>query len=139
MGDEFKDNSKEYKELRDAAIRRGLRAIGMTAETYAKSNCSVDTGYARNSITYALSGESANISTYQADKGKGDKPPQTGEYRGTLGKIDDNYVAIGSNVEYFLFIEEGARGRKAYHTLRKAATEHKDEYKQLLTDSIKNA
>lgn len=139
MGDEFKDNSEEYKELRDAAIRRGLRAIGMTAETYAKSNCPVDTGYARNSITYALSGESANISTYQADKGKGDKPPQTGEYRGTLGKIDDNYVAIGSNVEYFPFIEEGARGRKAYHTLRKAATEHKDEYKQLLTDSIKNA
>ena len=139
MGDDFKDNSEEYKELRDAAIRSGLRAIGMTAETYAKSNCPVDTGYARNSITYALSGETANISTYQADRGKGDKPPQTGEYRGTLGKIDDNYVAIGSNVEYFPFIEEGSRGRKAYHTLRKAATEHKDEYKQLLTDSIKNA
>lgn len=139
MGDEFKDNSEEYKELRDAAIRRGLRAIGMAAETYAKSNCPVDTGYARNSITYALSGESANISAYQADKGKGEKPPQTGEYRGTLGKIDDNYVVIGSNVEYFPFIEEGSRGRKAYHTLRRAATEHKDEYKQLLTDSIKNA
>lgn len=139
MGDEFKDNSEEYKKLRDAAIRRGLRTIGMTAETYAKSNCPVDTGYARNSITYALSGESANISAYQADKGKGEKPPQTGEYRGTLGKIDDNYVVIGSNVEYFPFIEEGSRGRKAYHTLRRAATEHKDEYKQLLTDSLENA
>ena len=44
MSDEFKDNSEEYKELRDAAIRRGLRAIGMTAETYAKENCPVDTG-----------------------------------------------------------------------------------------------
>lgn len=139
MGDEYKDNSEEYKELRDAAIRRGLRTIGMTAETYAKSNCPVDTGYARNSITYALSGEPANTSTYQADRGKGDKPPQTGEYRGTLGKIDDNYVVIGSNVEYFPYIEEGSRGRKAWHTLRRAATEHKDEYKQLLTDSIKNA
>lgn len=139
MSDEFKDNSEEYKELRDAAIRRGLRAIGMTAETYAKSNCPVDTGYARNSITYALSGETADTSSYKADAGKSGKPPKTGEYRGTLGKIDDNYVAIGSNVEYFSFIEEGARGRKAYHTLRKAATEHKDEYKQLLTDSIKNA
>ena len=139
MGDDFKDNSKEYKELRDAAIRRGLRAIGMAAETYAKENCPVDTGYARNSITYALSGETAAISSYKADAGKNGKPPKTGEYRGTLGKIDDNYVAIGSNVEYFPFIEEGARGRKAYHTLRKAATDHKDEYKQLLTDSIKNA
>lgn len=138
---DFKDNSKEYKDLLNQAIRRGLRAIGMRAETHAKSksNCPVDTGYARNSITYALSGEPANISAYQADKGKGEKPPKTGEYRGTLGKTDDNYVVIGSNVEYFPFIEEGARGRKAWHTLRRAATEHKDEYKQLLTDSIKNA
>ena len=139
MGDEFKDNSEEYEELLIQAIRRGLRTIGMRAETHAKENCPVDTGYASNSITYALSGETAAISSYKADRGKGDKPPRTGEYRGTLGKIDDNYVAIGSNVEYFPFIEEGARGRKAYHTLRKAATDHKDEYKQLLTDSIKNA
>ena len=136
---DFKDNSKEYKDLLNQAIRRGLRTIGMKAETHAKENCPVDTGYARNSITYALSGESTAVSSYEADRGKGDKPPKTGEYRGTLGEIEDNYVAIGSNVEYFPFIEEGARGRKAYHTLRKAATDHKDEYKQLLTDSIKNA
>ena len=136
---DFKDNSEEYKDLLNQAIRRGLRTIGMKAETHAKENCPVDTGYARNSITYALSGETAAVSSYEADRGKGDKPPKTGEYRGTLGKIDDNYVAIGSNVEYFPFIEEGARGREAHHTLRKAATDHKDEYKQLLTDSIKNA
>ena len=149
MSDDFKDNSKEYKELRDAAIRRGLRAIGMAAEAYAKENCPVDTGYARNSITFALSGESANISEYQADKGKGEKPPQTGYYKGKAGNLlsnlfgkmagTANYVLIGSNVEYFPFIEEGARGRQALHVLRKAATDHKDEYKQLLTDSIKNA
>ena len=139
MSDEFKDNSKEYKNLLTQAIRRGLRAIGMTAETYAKDTCPVDTGYARNSITHALSGESAAISSYKADRGKNGKPPKTGKYSGTMGKIEDNYVVIGSNVEYFPFIEEGARGRKAYHTLRKAATDHKDEYKQLLTDSIKNA
>ena len=136
---DFKDNSKEYKDLLNQAIRRGLRTIGMKAETHAKENCPVDTGYARNSITYALSGETADISSYKADAGKNGDPPKTGEYRGTLGKIDDNYVAIGSNVEYFPFIEEGARGREARHTLRKAATDHKDEYKQLLTDSIKNA
>ena len=138
---EFKDNSKEYKELLNQAIRRGLRTIGMRAETHAKEkeNCPVDTGYARNSITFALSGEPAAISSYKADRGKNGKPPKTGEYRGTMGEIDDNYVVIGSNVEYFPFIEEGARGRKAYHTLRKAATDHNDEYKQLLTDSIKNA
>lgn len=139
MGDEFKDNSEEYKELLAQAIRRGLRTIGMRAETHAKENCPVDTGYASNSITYALSGETAAISSYEADRGKNGKPPKKGEYHGTLGKIEDNYVAIGSNVEYFPFIENGARGRKALHVLKKAATDHKDEYKQLLTDSIKDA
>ena len=136
---DFKDNSKEYKDLLNQAIRRGLRTIGMRAETHAKENCPVDTGYARNSITYALSGESAAVSSYEADRGKNGEPPKTGEYRGTLGEIEDNYVAIGSNVEYFPFIENGARDRKALHVLRKAATDHKDEYKQLLTDSIKDA
>ena len=139
MSDEFKDNSEEYEYLLVQAIRHGLRAIGMAAETYAKENCPVDTGYARNSITYALSGETADISSYEADRGKNGEPPKTGEYSGTMGKIEDNYVVIGSNVEYFPFIENGARGRKALHVLRKAATEHKDEYKQLLTDSIKDA
>ena len=136
---DFKDNSKEYKDLLNQAIRRGLRTIGMRAETHAKENCPVDTGYARNSITHALSGESAAISSYEADRGKNGKPPRTGKYSGTMGKIEDNYVVIGSNVEYFPFIEEGARGREARHTLRKAASDHKDEYKQLLSDSIKNA
>lgn len=135
----FKDNSEEYKSLLNQAIRRGLRTIGMTAETYAKETCPVDTGYAHNSITHALAGESAAISSYKADRGKNGKPPRTGKYSGTTGKIEDNYVVIGSNVEYFIFIEKGARGREARHTLRKAATDHKDEYKQLLTDSIKNA
>ena len=149
MGYEFKDNSKEYKELLTQAIRRGLRTIGMRAETHAKENCPVDTGYARNSITFALSGESANISEYEADKGKGEKPPRKGYYKGKAGNLlsnlfgkmagTANYVLIGSNVEYFPYIEEGARGREARHTLRKAATDYKDEYKQLLTDSIKNA
>ena len=136
---DFKDNSKEYKDLLNQAIRRGLRTIGMRAETHAKENCPVDTGYARNSITYALSGESAAVSSYKADAGKNGEPPKTGEYRGTLGKIDDNYVAVGSNVEYFPFIEEGARGRQALHVLRKAATEHREEYENLMKDSIKNA
>ena len=139
MSDDFKDNSEEYELLLVQAIRRGLRAIGMTAETHAKENCPVDTGYARNSITYALSGEPADISSYKADAGKNGEPPKTGEYRGTLGEIDDNYVAIGSNVESFPFIEEGARGRQALHVLRKAATEHREEYENLMKDNLENA
>ena len=136
---DFKDNSKEYKDLLNQAIRRGLRTIGMRAETHAKENCPVDTGYARNSITHVLSGETAAISSYEADRGKNGKPPRTGKYSGTMGKIEDNYVVIGSNVEYFPFIEEGARGRQALHILRKAATEHREEYENLMKDNLENA
>ena len=84
MSDEFKDNSEEYELLLVQAIRHGLRAIGMAAETYAKENCPVDTGYARNSITYALSGETADISSYEADRGKNGEPPKTGDRKSVV-------------------------------------------------------
>ena len=50
-----------------------------------------------------------------------------------------NYVLVGSNVEYFPYIEEGARGREARHVLKKAATEHREEYENLMKDNLENA
>ena len=131
-----KDNTDEVLDALEEAIERGLEAIGMTAERYAKRDpdMPVDTGYARNSITYALSGESASTSSYKANKGG-----RTGEYSGTMDGKKGEFVAIGSNVEYFKYIEEGGGKRKAHHVLRRAATEHTEEYKKLMEDSMKNA
>lgn len=47
------DNSTQVLSLADAAMLRGLAAIGATAEWYAKKDCPVDTGRLRNSITHA--------------------------------------------------------------------------------------
>lgn len=138
-----KDNTKEFERAFQNAIERGLEAIGMAAETYAKTDgdMPVVTGYARNSITYALAGQEPGTKAYKADrKAKYEKELRTGSYDGTMdGKKGDLFVAIGSNVEYFPAIELGGAHRVAHHVLRRAATDHADRYKQLLEDSLRNA
>ena len=131
-----KDNTKEVLSALEKAIERGLEAIGLTAEGYAKKdpNMPVDTGLARNSITFAISGKEANTSTYKADKGD-----ETGSYSGTAPNDKDKAVYIGSNVEYFPYIELGSPTISARHVLKRAATEHSDEYKKQMEDSMKNA
>lgn len=102
----FKDNSDEVLAALESAKKRGLEAIGLTAEGHAKKETPVDTGRLRNSISHAT---------------------------------DDEAAYIGTNVEYAPYVELGARGRKGAHMLQKAATEHTDEYKRLMEDSMKNA
>ena len=52
---------------------------------------------------------------------------------------DDEAAYIGTNVEYAPYVERGARGRSGVHMLKRAATEHTDEYKRIMEDSMKNA
>lgn len=52
---------------------------------------------------------------------------------------DDEAAYIGTNVEYAPYVELGARGRQGVHMLKRAATEHTDEYKRIMEDSMKNA
>ena len=64
----------------------------------------------------------------------------TGRLRNSISHATDEESAyIGTNVEYAPYIELGARGRKGLHFLQKAATQHGDEYKKLMEDSMKNA
>ena len=102
----FKDNTAEVLSALEMAKKRGLEAIGLTAEGHAKNETPVDTGRLRNSINHAT---------------------------------DDEAAYIGTNVEYAPYVELGARGRKGVHMLQRSATEHTDEYRQLMEDSMKNA
>lgn len=148
---EIKDNSPEVKEALANALHRGLVAIGMRAETHAKDVLTEKvytgdrpwtlTGYLRNSVTYAVAGYPAGTKSYQADTAKdGETAPQTGEYVGDMDGAKDEFVVIGTNVKYALGIEEGThRKAGAVHFLRKAATEHNDEYKEIMKDSLENA
>ena len=135
----YKDNTDEVLSKMEKAIERGLEAIGMTAEGHAKKKITqakaVDTGRLRNSITFAVSGESANISSYSGDHGE-----EGGTYSGTAPNDKDKAVYIGTGVEYAIGIETGSH-RKAggVHFLQDAASNHTDEYKRLMEDSMKNA
>ena len=102
----YRDNTDEVLAALERAKRRGLEAIGLTAEGYAKRETPVDTGRLRNSISHAT---------------------------------DDEAAYIGTNVEYAPYVELGARGRQGVHMLQRAATEHTDEYKQIMEDALKNA
>lgn len=56
----IKDNSDEFLKALPEQIEQALTAIGLTAESYAKQECPVDTGRLRNSITHAVeTGEQA--------------------------------------------------------------------------------
>ena len=135
----YKDNTDEVLSALKNAKNRGLEAIGLTAEGYAKKKITqakaVDTGRLRNSITFAVSGESANISSYSGDHGE-----EGGTYSGAAPNDKDKAVYVGTGVEYAAGIETGSH-RKAggVHFLQDAAANHTDEYKKIMEDAMKNA
>lgn len=129
------DNTKQVLGALKNAVERGLEAIGLTAEGYAKETITeagrIDTGIMRNSIAHRL-------------------------------KDNENAVYIGTNVEYAVWHEVGTgihaadgqgrktpwafqdkngdwqytRGVKPLHFLRNAAANHTEEYKNIMQASL---
>ena len=138
----FRDNTDEVISLFKKAKHRGLEAIGLRAETHAKKKITsagaVDTGRLRNSITYALAGEETHVKSYKANKGGKDRETYT--YDGKAEGEKGSGVYIGTNVEYAPGIELGThRKAGAVHFLQDAATNHSDEYKNLMEASLRRA
>lgn len=161
MSSYVKNHLKEYKGAFATALDRSLVRIGLSAEGYAINLCPVDTGYLRNSITFALSGESANKTAYRAKVKKGAKP---GQYSGTApDEPKGKAVYIGSNVEYAAHVELGTgnnnvggrptpwayqddkgnwhhtNGQRAQPYLRPALANHLRTYKNIIKDEFENA
>ena len=67
-------------------------------------------------------------------------PVDTGRLRNSIAHaVEGNSAYIGTSTSYAPFVELGARGRDGVHMLQRAASEHEDEYKRLMEDSMKNA
>lgn len=130
----FVDNLDLVMEATDEQIEMALIAIGAKMESHAKADyVPVDTGRLKNSITFALAGGPAQISSYGPDGGSGDDE-QSKPYSGTApadpgGKVRSVYV--GTNVEYAEIVEEGTAERRGRHYLRNAVNNHIEEYKDL--------
>ena len=110
----FTDNLQEVLTALDGALETGLVKIGASAQGYAKDNTPVRTGTLRDSI-------------------------------GVEVKKDEKAAYIGTMIDKFpekpygQYVELGARGRPGVHMLKRAATEHADEYKQIMEDAMKHA
>ena len=110
----FTDNLQEVLTALDGALKTGLVKIGAAAQGYAKDLTPVRTGTLRDSIGVEV------------------KPDEKAAYIGTM-------IDKFPKKPYGQYVELGARGRPGVYMLKRAATEHTDEYKRLMEDSMKNA
>jgi len=128
---EFNDNSEEVLEALENAVQRGLMAIGETAVGYAQDLVPVDTGRLRGSITHAEDGDDCYIGTnveYAPYIEFG-----TGIYAESGGR-QTPWAYQGSDGEWHI-----THGSKPHPFLRPSASDHGDEYLEILKDSMINA
>ena len=130
------DNTQKFLDAFDPQLEAGLEAVGEQAISHAKSNITaagrVNTGNLRNSIEKRV-------------------------------RMAEKAVYVGTNVEYAVYNEMGTgiyadggggrktpwryqdadgnwhttRGMKPIHFLKKAATEHGDEYQKIIEMHLK--
>lgn len=137
---DVKSNMPEFNRKFEKAVKQALRLVGGQAERAAKELISdlkaVDTGFLRNSITFALAGEEANVSEYSDDGGN-----QHGEY-GSKAPDDDHdneySVYIGTNVYYAPYVEYGTRRMPARPFLSGSIQANKDEFERLFKEAFNN-
>ena len=140
----MKDNSGEYLAILESRISNIAEAIGLEMERHAKVNLNefphngkigyVDTGRAKNSITHTYSGKESFEHEYKDDNNVSFSETIPACDSPTDGKYT---IFVGSNVEYFYYLEAGTVKMLASHSLQKSIEEHKDEYMQMLIDGLK--
>lgn len=65
-------------------------------------------------------------------------PVDTGRLRNSITHAEDsNNSYIGTNVEYAPYVELGTKNQHAHHMLKKAATEHAEEYRNITKAAMK--
>lgn len=128
---------QKVEKATEQALKRAAKMIGGTVEGHAKELCPVDTGLLRNSITYAIGGDSPNIVTYTDDSGK-----IAGTYDEIAPKDDDDQITvyIGTNVQYAPYQELGAPNAHvpARPYLRPAMENYKREIEQIIEQQLKS-
>lgn len=138
-----KNNLPEYEKLLESVSLRALELCGMEAERTAKlrltSTKAVDTGLLRNSVTYVVSGKSPNIQMYYADKPNKQGVKMAGMYAGVAPDEggDVKTMAVGTNVEYAQYIENGTSRMAARPFIRPAIADNTDKFKRIIQQELK--
>lgn len=134
------DNTDKFKAAMDEGVLKALEAIGIHIEGEAKRELEndprrVDTGLLRNSITHAVSGEPAAISSYSSDNGE-----KSGTYSGSAPdeRKGEKAVYVGTNVEYGVYVHEGTQRMAANRFLKNAVERNKDQIKEYIENTVKD-
>lgn len=133
------DNSEAFKTEMEKKIRAALKSVGIHLEGEAKEELEsdprrIDTGLLRNSVTYALDGESPAISRYTSDDGT-----EQGEYSGFMpSEKKGGAVYIGTNVEYGIYVHEGTVRMAPNRFLKNAVSNNQEQVKQFVEEELKS-
>ncbi len=130
-------NKKEYLAALEDVAEKVLTMWGMTAVDSAVERAPFDTGLLRNSITFAVAGESPNKTDYKSDNGD-----ISGSYSGSAPEDkggEKRTVYIGSNVEYAMAQETGDFRDGSHAFLRPAIDENRDYFREILEGELKKA
>lgn len=139
---EITDNSdKVIKEMKERALVAleavGIQAVGHCKQELSNSPKRIDTGLLRNSITYAMGGESPAIGTYTADRPNAQGVTPSGSYSGTAPKEGDPVCYVGTNVEYAPYVECGTVKMAPNHFIKNGIANNVDEYKKIIEEYLK--
>lgn len=130
---EFEDNVPEVMEALQNAVQRGLEAVGLRAEEYAKALAPRDTGNLQDSISSEVEDDSVYIGvTAQAPYARYVEFG-TGIY-GENGGRQTPWSYQDSNGQWHY-----THGQPAQPFLRPAAGDHASEYLEILKESLENA
>ena len=151
---DIQDNSDLFIAAVEAAAETALDAAGMQAATLAarelqKTPSRIDTGLLRNSITWAVGGKPAAISSYSADRpskyNESDvwsilQAARTGSYSGTAPADTDKTrsVYVGTNVEYAIYVHEGTKRMEPNHFLKNAISKNRGELSEIMRRILQN-
>ena len=128
----FVDNSKEFFDAFDVAIARALERCGMQAEGYAKDLVPVDTGNLRNSISYRVDAQNKEVVL-----------GTNNEYAAYVELGTGKYVSGGRPDSWVYQDDKGnwhhTNGQKAQPYLKPAVADHKQTYRNIIEDELKNA
>lgn len=128
------------KKIRVALNAAGIQAASAAREEIQKSPKRIDTGLLRNSITYAMDGESAAIGSYKADRASQytGKIPEPGTYTGKAEKEPEgkDAVYVGTNVDYAIYVHEGTDRMAANRFIKNAVENNSAELIEIIKSHL---